>query len=163
MLYLMWRTCCCMAKFKCGGCKRYKTEVYKSNGVQRWCSRECVELQQRRNFSQNAVRSHVRPSKPRKQDIPVEVRKRVMKRDKGRCRFCGTNTGLHLHHVVYRSQGGLHEESNLITLCHQCHAIVHEDKKRWMPLLLGVIWKTYMGERFTVPMFERWLDGSVRT
>lgn len=154
-------------KFKCGSCKRYITEqeVYRSNGVQRWCSQECVTNQQQRNFSQTATRPHQRRSTARKADIPADVRKRVYKRDKFRCRFCGTDVGLHLHHVVYRSQGGQHEDANLITLCHECHATVHSDKKKWMPLLLGVIWQTYMGKRYTVPMFERWLktDGSVRS
>lgn len=148
-----------MAKFKCGGCKNYYPveKVFHSNSLQRWCSAECVSDQQQRNFSQDATRPARKPSKPRKEDIPVSVRKAVMKRDRGRCRFCGTDTGLQLHHVVYRSQGGQHEESNLITLCLRCHDTVHSDKKRWMPLLLGVIWTTYMGERYTVPMLERWL------
>ena len=148
-----------MAKFKCGGCKdRFPMEaVWASSSVQKFCSRECASAQRQRNFSQDATRPARKPSKPRKADIPVHVRKAVMKRDRGRCRFCGVDTGLHLHHVVYRSQGGQHEESNLITLCLRCHDTVHSDKKRWMPLLLGVIWTTYMGERYTVPMLERHL------
>ena len=148
-----------MAKFKCGGCKdRFPMEaVWASSSVQKFCSRECASAQRQRNFSQDATRPARKPSKPRKADIPVHVRKAVMKRDRGRCRFCGVDAGLHLHHVVYRSQGGQHEESNLITLCLRCHDTVHSDKKRWMPLLLGVIWTTYMEERYTVPMLERYL------
>lgn len=148
-----------MAKFKCGGCKnRFPMEaVWASSPIQKFCSRECANAQHQRNFSQDATRPARKPPKPRKEDIPVSVRKAVMKRDRMRCRFCGTEANTQLHHIVYRSQGGKHEESNLITLCLDCHGIVHSDKKRWKPLLLGVVWQTYMGKRYTVPMFERWL------
>lgn len=34
-------------------------------------------------------------------------------------------THLHLHHIKFRSQGGLDEASNLITLCARCHRRAH--------------------------------------
>lgn len=32
---------------------------------------------------------------------------------------------LEVHHQVFRSHGGPDEESNLITLCHTCHLLLH--------------------------------------
>jgi 5-methylcytosine-specific restriction endonuclease McrA len=45
----------------------------------------------------------------------------VYRRDGYKCRYCGERSGLHPHHVVYKSHGGLDALNNLITLCHCCH------------------------------------------
>jgi hypothetical protein len=56
-----------------------------------------------------------------------KLRMKILKRDNYKCRVCGrspnTNVDieLHVHHFCPWSQGGLTEESNLITLCHTCH------------------------------------------
>ena len=50
------------------------------------------------------------------------------KRDNYHCRSCNDTRGLHLHHVVFRSQQGKNELINLITLCWQCHRAVHDGK-----------------------------------
>jgi hypothetical protein len=42
------------------------------------------------------------------------------------CAACGSTKELHHHHLVPKSLGGSNEETNLITLCHECHAKVHE-------------------------------------
>jgi 5-methylcytosine-specific restriction endonuclease McrA len=57
--------------------------------------------------------------------IPDAVRRQVLDRDNDQCVVCGTNWRLELHHVVYRSQGGTHDESNLATLCQDCHRRIH--------------------------------------
>ncbi|MDJ0973256.1 MAG: AAA family ATPase [Planctomycetota bacterium] len=57
---------------------------------------------------------------------PPALRKRVLKRDGGRCRCCGSRRELHVHHIVWRSKGGKTVIWNLITLCARCHALVHE-------------------------------------
>ena len=55
-------------------------------------------------------------------------------RDQGRCRVCGKRGSptavslldrLHRHHMIYRSRGGEHIPSAVITLCANCHAEVH--------------------------------------
>jgi len=48
-------------------------------------------------------------------------------RDGLRCRVCGIFCGqsIHRHHVVYRSQGGKTELSNLISLCVKHHQAIH--------------------------------------
>jgi 5-methylcytosine-specific restriction endonuclease McrA len=51
--------------------------------------------------------------------------KQVMQRDGYKCRSCGFRSGLHCHHVVYRSHQGEDTAENLVTLCNQCHEAVH--------------------------------------
>lgn len=51
----------------------------------------------------------------------------------------GSLDALHVHHIVYRSEGGKHLMTNLIALCHHCHDVVHSDKHEWQPVLLEYI------------------------
>lgn len=54
-------------------------------------------------------------------------RRRVYKRDDYTCQACGRRGGpygdveLHADHVIPKSEGGSHDESNLQTLCRRCH------------------------------------------
>ena len=41
------------------------------------------------------------------------------------CVACGATGELHFHHLIPKSKGGSDEESNLLTLCHECHAKIH--------------------------------------
>lgn len=64
-------------------------------------------------------------------DIPAEVRAAVLKRDRYKCRRCGTEDNLTLHHVVPRGRteayGGVHEPKNLVTVCWiPCHALLED-------------------------------------
>jgi hypothetical protein len=43
------------------------------------------------------------------------------RRDGWSCRHCHDRSGLHPHHVIYKSHGGKDELNNLLTLCAQCH------------------------------------------
>lgn len=55
----------------------------------------------------------------------------VLARDEYTCQYCKgktKNTGLHCHHIIFRSNGGSDEESNLITLCKTCHDLLHQNK-----------------------------------
>lgn len=58
-------------------------------------------------------------------DIPAPVRQAVLDRDDNQCVVCGGTWRLELHHVIYRSHGGMHEEGNLATLCQRCHGLIH--------------------------------------
>lgn len=49
----------------------------------------------------------------------------VRERDGNRCRVCGDRRDVHVHHIVFRSQGGTHETSNLVCVCRACHDMVH--------------------------------------
>lgn len=38
----------------------------------------------------------------------------------------------HVHHILPLSQGGTHDESNLMSLCKSCHSKIHtKDKDHW--------------------------------
>ena len=50
---------------------------------------------------------------------------KILRRDGWRCRNCEYRNNLHVHHCIYRSQGGPDESWNLLTLCAQCHDAVH--------------------------------------
>lgn len=88
--------------------------------------------------------------------IPPGIRKQVLDRDQSRCRWCGTPT-TECHHIIYRSQGGKHEIDNLITLCARHHALVHSDKRTWMPILLATLEFGRRGVPLSVPQAQRWL------
>ena len=51
----------------------------------------------------------------------------VLARDNYTCQCCKTKNGtLHVHHIIYRSNGGSDDIENLITLCEGCHKKLHE-------------------------------------
>lgn len=55
----------------------------------------------------------------------------VLNRDNYTCQYCKgkhKDSKLEVHHIIFRSQGGSDEESNLITLCHTCHKALHDGK-----------------------------------
>ena len=49
--------------------------------------------------------------------------------DEPYCMLCGSTYWLQIHHIYYRSQGGLTVPKNLIRLCKNCHDMVHSNKK----------------------------------
>ena len=53
----------------------------------------------------------------------------VLTRDNYTCQHCKgklKDARLEVHHIVFRSQGGSDEESNLLTLCKTCHDRLHD-------------------------------------
>ena len=55
----------------------------------------------------------------------------VLNRDNYTCQCCKgkhKDSKLEVHHIVFRSQGGSDDESNLIVLCHTCHSNLHNGK-----------------------------------
>ena len=54
------------------------------------------------------------------------VKAYVLHRDGYQCQKCKTKKGkLHVHHIVFRNNGGTDTPSNLITLCGGCHDRLH--------------------------------------
>lgn len=55
--------------------------------------------------------------------VSEAVRQRVFDRDGRACVECGKTEALSLDHIVPRSKGGSHDESNLRTLCKSCNSV----------------------------------------
>lgn len=50
---------------------------------------------------------------------------KIFKRDKYKCRCCGSRNNLQAHHIVYRSKERLDIEENLISICPTHHDLIH--------------------------------------
>ncbi len=50
----------------------------------------------------------------------------VLARDRGHCRIpqC-RRKAVHLHHLIYRAQGGTWQTRNIVSLCVLCHQLIH--------------------------------------
>lgn len=113
-------------------------DVATRRGLSSFCSDEHMYAHQYEKQKETRVRQ---AKAARAADIPHDVRQRTFEADGHRCRFCGTEYVLHLHHIKYRSEGGPHEVSNLIVLCLACHELVHTNKGRFQPLLQEIVWR----------------------
>jgi ATP-dependent DNA helicase RecQ len=72
--------------------------------------------------------SQIRPKFPRLRLNPISyeaLRQQVLRRDGWRCQSCGAMCNLEVHHQQFRDHSGDDSESNLITLCTNCHAMAH--------------------------------------
>lgn len=59
----------------------------------------------------------------------ANTKAKVLNRDNYTCQNCKTKKGtMEVHHIIYRSNGGSDEETNLITLCRKCHDDIHKGK-----------------------------------
>jgi 5-methylcytosine-specific restriction endonuclease McrA len=56
----------------------------------------------------------------------VELWKQVLVRDGWRCQNCGCMKVLQVHHIRSRGLLGDDREKNLITLCADCHRLIHD-------------------------------------
>lgn len=63
-------------------------------------------------------------------DIPTpnRLRRRILARDGYRCTCCGAKKNLTVHHIIWLRYGGRTVAGNLITLCEDCHSLVHDGK-----------------------------------
>jgi 5-methylcytosine-specific restriction endonuclease McrA len=60
--------------------------------------------------------------------VPVsyaKLRKEILARDNWRCQLCGCLKNLDVHHLRRRGALGDDAETNLITLCRECHRNLH--------------------------------------
>lgn len=79
-----------------------------------------------------------------------KLRMKVLNRDRRRCRICGRNPDdnvdlmLHVHHIRPWARRGLTDMSNLITLCHTCHAGL---EPHFDPSLFGYLEPESIAER----------------
>ncbi len=54
----------------------------------------------------------------------TKVRANIYERDRFRCRGCA-KPAEEIHHMIFRSQGGTDDPSNLVALCQDCHQQAH--------------------------------------
>lgn len=87
-----------------------------------FCSRKCSGLHKRRNPRENG-------RDIRRTAAWYDVREQALERDSGRCRVCGFDQDLHVHHRKPISDGGDPLSlDNLLTLCKTCHySVAHEN------------------------------------
>jgi 5-methylcytosine-specific restriction endonuclease McrA len=55
----------------------------------------------------------------------ARLRREILERDGWRCQNCGSSKNLDVHHIKRRSALGGDAKTNLITLCRECHKILH--------------------------------------
>ena len=70
-------------------------------------------------------------------DISKTNREEIKKLFKGKCGLCGKAKGVHIHHIIYKSEdkSKIDDIENLILLCLECHEKAHSNKKYWQPRL----------------------------
>jgi len=56
-------------------------------------------------------------------------RTRIIRRDNGQCRRCQADDSLEVHHIIPVRREGTKEDSNLVTLCEDCHTAAHNGSK----------------------------------
>ena len=61
----------------------------------------------------------------------AKLRKEILARDNWRCQVCGRLNNLDVHHMRRRSAFGEDLETNLITLCRECHQMLHGSVRTW--------------------------------
>jgi 5-methylcytosine-specific restriction endonuclease McrA len=71
-----------------------------------------------------------RPRNRTEPKIYATLRREILERDDWRCQQCGCSKNLDVHHMRRRSALGDDRESNLITLCRECHQSLHTFARR---------------------------------
>lgn len=150
-----------MPPARCSICRNYfpkdrmlHTGLGSLGGV---CSEECKTAYVKKYRDKRVRRREHREKKfvPGRR-LPGTCRDRVRKRDDGRCRWCGTDQNVQIHHVRYRSQGGPDTPKNLISICADCHELAHSNKRKYQPVLFTWLWLYYeLGREVTVPAVFR--------
>jgi hypothetical protein len=131
-------------------CDQCGQQVYKQKrSIERdehhYCSHACMVAWRRDNGFPQVAGLIVNSADNKRHGRAVQhdnrpTRRAVIARDGDWCLFCGrSGPGLHLHRVVYGSQGGKYEPSNCVQLCLDHHALVHSSKVTWQHRLVAHI------------------------
>lgn len=104
----------------CG--KEYFVEPYRID-VKKFCSRKCSKTGE---FNPLWAGGHSIEYPP---EWTEGLRRKIRKRDKYKCAICGGRGG-DVHHIDYNKSNC--DPSNLITLCHNCHARTNSDRMCWI-------------------------------
>jgi hypothetical protein len=149
--------------YRCAGCHHYKHRPeYRRLGLGSVCSDECLHRAARKP-DRDIPGKDIPAKVTRRPDITSADRRTVRARDGERCRLCGIRQDLQVHHIAYRSEGGTHDERNLITLCGEHHALVHSDKRRWQPVLFAYIRAFYgQSRRPSLLLLDRQMNATAQ-
>ena len=142
-----------MNRVLCQGCRVFHDrDDMRKVGLGYVCNDKCMELVRQRAREKRARRESNRAKHSRG---ALDTNRRAVRvRDGRSCRWCGRGSMLQAHHIKYRSEGGGHELSNLITLCMICHERAHSDKRRYQHVLIETVRLTEAGQFLTVPEVE---------
>jgi hypothetical protein len=80
---------------------------------------------------QEGVVNRILPKQPRVRldpELYKRLRQQVLRRHSWRCQVCGSRQNLQVHHKQLRSQQGLDDDLNLVTLCAGCHERLHRSR-----------------------------------
>lgn len=153
-------------KVRCGNktCRKYIEKSGASrSGLSYYCDSDCLSESQKKKSKTSPAKNR---SSIKQAHYAVECSSIIRTKDEGRCRLCGKSTGLAVHHIYYRSdqtnKPWENEYWNQITLCNRpCHLeIVHGDKKKWTPILLGLTWVREVEQKnISLEQLERMING----
>lgn len=152
-------------RVRCMHCRGYmeRSESFWTGpgGVGRICTEDCFnEWKDRKRPKPGQVRVERKERSRKRPGIPVELRATVRKRDGQCCWWCG-GQAREVHHVNYRSEGGLDEENNLVLLCFHCHQMVHSSKEVYKPILTAYLYAYYfLDEKLSMKQVVRRLRAS---
>ena len=91
-----------------------------------------------RNNNSVLVKAELKKQSDKAKELWNEARKRIIKRDNGKCRVCG-KPGTQVHHIHLRSKRKdlLYHDNNLILLCDKHHFHQSTDKYEEQTLLIA--------------------------
>jgi len=129
------------------------------------CSPSCFDAWTNKYREKQKRRQVHRVQKYSGRRIPGNCRDTVRRRDRDKCRWCGTTgtdvNALNLHHVRYRSEGGPDTPRNLLTLCFNCHKKTHTNKRKYQPVMVTLLFLYYeQNVEVTVEGSFRWIAKS---
>ncbi|MCX5732562.1 MAG: HNH endonuclease signature motif containing protein [Deltaproteobacteria bacterium] len=109
-----------------------------------WAARRAVGMELTADQCLYWVADHFLGTWQESPEVQVPPGRRVIERDRGYCQVPGCSRGAeHVHHVVYRSQGGGDEPGNLVSICvaHHLHGIHRGWVRVWGRAPDGLRWE----------------------
>ena len=110
-----------LAAFICDGCKRGWLNAAGKSTLLAPAELACAQCD-----CDEIGRVDIAGEARKRASIPPATKRKVLARDRHRCRVQGCrSTNIDVHHIRPRALGGSHDESNLITLCEAHHLAIH--------------------------------------
>jgi hypothetical protein len=93
--------------------------------LEKYCSINCFNqhLKQAKKQSKNQYLSRSSPLHSNNEEYSQADLRQILINEEGRCRVCGDNRVLELHHIIPQEYGGKTTRGNCVLLCPTCHAL----------------------------------------